>query len=107
MTIKIGTLKIGTIKIGVNPISWSNDDLRSLGAATTLEHGADVLDFAPAIQLIDHIVHEFEIFEHQLARRHFLLLPEVDHLAFETVARRAPLVLHDQGAAVHPEPLVP
>ena len=79
----------------------------ALGTATVLQHRVDVFDLAAAVEFVEHIVHELEILEHQLARRHFLFLAEVDQLAVQAVAGGAPLVLHDQGAAVHAEPLVP
>ena len=33
----------------------------AFGAAAALEHGMHVLDLAPAIELVEHVVHEFEV----------------------------------------------
>ena len=41
----------------------------ALGAVAPFEHGPDVFDFAPAIELVEHVVHELEVFEHQLLGR--------------------------------------
>ena len=48
-------------------------------------------------EFVDDVVDEVKILAHQVARRNFLLLAEVDQLAVEAVARGAPLVLHDQA----------
>ena len=69
----------------------------AVGARTMVENPADVLDFVPAVQLVQHVVHELQILENQVPLRHLGLTAEVDQLPIDPVARRAPLVLHEEG----------
>ena len=71
-----------------------------------LQNLVDVIQFFARIEFVHHIVDELQIFQHQVARRNFLLLAEIDQLAVEPIARRPPLVLHDQRAAIETESLV-
>ena len=56
-----------------------------------------------AAQLVDHVVHELDQLEGQIAHRHLGFLAEVDQIAVEAPARGAPLVLFDQRAAIQAE----
>ena len=75
--------------------------LRARAVVQDLMH---VAHFPPASQVVHHIVHEREQLESELAHRDFLPIPEVDQLAFEPPARRAPFVLFDQRPMVAAEP---
>src|SRR3954468_8044753 len=77
------------------------------GARPVAENLAHVLDLAPAAELVDDIVDEFEQLERQFPHRHFAPLAEVNQLAVEPPARGAPLVLFDQRAMIAPEPEIP
>src|SRR6187200_1450208 len=63
-------------------------------------------DLAATAELVDDVVHEREHLGDQVAEGDLDLLAEVDELAVNAVAARAPLVLEDQRAAIAPEPEV-
>ena len=82
-------------------VSWNTCEL-AVGAVAVLQHRVDVGSISlrlPSSSTTSST--NSEIFERSsLALGHFCLLAEIDHLAVEAVARGAPLVLHDQRAAV-------
>src|SRR6266513_279102 len=61
-----------------------------------------IFDGAAAAQIIDDVIHKFQRFGNQLAHGHFGFLAEVNEFSINTVARRSPLVLFDDRAAVQP-----
>ena len=71
-----------------------------LGAGPFVKNGVDVFDRAAAAEIIHHVVDESQQLDGEIAHRDFRFLAEVDELAFDAVARGAPLVLFDEGAAV-------
>src|SRR5882762_10261742 len=71
-----------------------------LGAGAFVENGVNVFDGAAAAELVDNIVDESEELDGEVAHGDFGLLAEVDELALDTVARGAPFIFFDQGAAV-------
>src|SRR5580698_1184564 len=78
----------------------------ALGAGAVLENRMDVFDGAPTAKIVDDVIHEFEQLESELAHGDFGLFAEIDELAFDTVARGAPFIFFDQGAAVESVTLV-
>src|SRR5262245_13082539 len=78
-----------------------------IGACAVLEDPSDVLDLLPAVQLVHDVVHEIEVFEDEVALGDLALEPEVDEHSVDAVAGGAPLVLHQQRAAVLAPALVP
>src|SRR5208283_4041764 len=66
-----------------------------------------VLHRAPASQIIQHVIHKLEQFRDQLPHRHFRFLPEIDQLPFNSITRRAPVVLFDQRPPVQPPAHIP
>src|SRR3954468_495271 len=75
-------------------------------AGTVLQHAVNVSDFFPAIEFVDHIIHKLEIFEDEIAFADLTLLAEVDELAADTVTRSAPLIFHNESAAVLTKTLI-
>ena len=60
----------------------------TIGAGAAIEDRLHVLDFLAALELVEHIVHEVEVFENQLALGQLLLAAEIDQHAVEAVAGR-------------------
>src|SRR5436190_24081140 len=52
-----------------------------IGAGALGEDGVDVVERLAAAELVDHVVHELEQFDRQLAHRHLAALAEVDEQA--------------------------
>src|SRR5436305_11655755 len=77
-----------------------------VGAAALVQDRVDVFQFFARVQFIDDVIDEIKILAHQVAGRNFLLLAEIHQLAVESIARGAPLVLHDQGSAIETESLI-
>src|ERR1700726_2448858 len=65
-----------------------------------MQHGVYVGDLFAAAEFVEDVVDEGEVLEDEFAGRNFDLLAEVDHLAVETVADGAELVLHEECAGV-------
>ena len=78
----------------------------AIRAAAHLQHFVDVIDFVSRSQLVDNVVDQVEILEHQFLDRHFFLFAEVDELAFQAVTASAKLVFADERAAVYTIALV-
>src|SRR3984893_16924597 len=72
-------------------------------AGAVRQNFSHVLDLPPAVELVNHIVDELEQLHGKLAHRYFLALAEVDQLAVEAPAGRAPLVLFDERARIAAE----
>src|SRR5947208_16418705 len=56
-----------------------------VGAGALRQNRADVVDFAPASQLVDDVVHELEQLDREIAHRRFGAASEVDQLAVAAV----------------------
>src|ERR1700684_2419367 len=78
----------------------------TLRAGAVFENRMDVFDGAAAAEIVHDVIHEFEQLEGELAHGDFGLFAEIDELAFDTVARGAPFVFFDQGAAVESVTLI-
>src|SRR5437588_379879 len=78
----------------------------SIGAGAVLQHAVNVSDFFPAIELVHNVVDELKVFKDKIALGDLAFFSEVDQFSADAVTRRAPLVLHDKGAAVLAETLV-
>src|SRR5713101_4976405 len=72
----------------------------ALGAGAFVENGVDVLDGAAAAELVDNIVDKGKQLDGEIAHGHFAFLAEVDEFTFDAVARGAPFVFFDEGAAI-------
>src|SRR4030095_7629311 len=73
-------------------------------ASAFLEYPGGVLHFLPASQLVEDVPDEpLQQLADELAGGQLLALAEVDQLAVQPVAHRAPLVLLDQGSGIYPE----
>src|SRR5438477_8447376 len=74
----------------------------AVGAGALVQDTEGVLDFLAATELVHHVVDEpLDQLADQGARRELDFLAEVDELAVEPVATRAPLVLLDATGRVH------
>jgi len=78
----------------------------AVGAGAVAEHFVDVGDFFAAAEFVDDVVDEVEVFKEEVFEGDFDLFAEVDEFAIEAVAGGAPLIFHDEGAAVEAEALV-
>src|SRR6266705_72876 len=86
--------------------SFLKDAQLPIGAGAMLQHAVNVSNFFPAVELVDNIVHKFQVFEDEIAFVDFAFLAEINQFAADAVARSAPLVFHNKGAAVLTETLV-
>src|SRR5215469_10269315 len=76
-------------------------------AGAFLQDGVDVFDGAAASQVIHYVVHQLQQFRNQLPHVHFRFFSEVNQLAIDAVARRAPFIFLDERPAIEPPALVP
>src|SRR5260370_42543208 len=75
----------------------------ALGASALVENGVHVFNGAAAAEFVHDVIDKGEQLDGEVAHGHFGFLAEIDELAFDAVARGAPLVLFDEGAAVEAE----
>ena len=66
----------------------------------------NVFDSAAASQVVHDVVHQFQQFRNQLPHVHFGFFAEVNQLAIDTVARRAPFILFNERTPIQPPALV-
>src|ERR1700730_2896655 len=78
----------------------------AVGTSAGFQDLVDVVELLAGIEFVHNIVYKLQVFQHQVARRNFRLLAKINQLAFQPVARGAPLVLHDQGATIESKSLV-
>src|SRR5258708_591344 len=71
---------------------------RSLGI---IKQDAQVVDLAPAAQVIQHIIHEVQQLPNSIAHAEATALYEVDELRIQTMTYYAPLILIDEIARQH------
>src|SRR5580700_5727446 len=74
----------------------------AVGPGAVLQDLMDIGHFLPAPKLVDLLVDELEELEDKGRRVHLLLLPEIDQLAGDAIARGAPAVFVEQPAPVQP-----
>src|SRR5262249_44620467 len=74
-----------------------------IGARALTQHRVDVPHGLAALQLIDHIVHELQKLDGQLAHRNFRALAKVDQLAVNSPTSGTPLVFLDECSPIEPE----
>src|SRR5260370_2953341 len=75
----------------------------ALGASALVENGVHVFNGAAAAEFVHDVIDKGEQLDGEVEHGHFRFLAEIDELAFDAVARGAPLVLFDEGAAVEAE----
>src|SRR5207237_9724454 len=79
----------------------------AVGARTVPQNVTDVVDLAPAVELVDDVVDELEQLQRQVAHRNLLPSAEVDQLPVETPARRPPFVLLEEAPVIEAEAEIP
>ena len=95
-----GALLDEVVDDGVEAAGLGVDGELPVGARALAEDGADALEVVLRLEDLGRLRDELEDLPDQRADRDLLLLAEVDELAVEPVAHRAPLVLLDQRARV-------
>src|SRR5256886_6080261 len=78
----------------------------AVGTRSHLQDLVNVIDLFARIELVHNVVDEFKILVDQIARCNLFLFSEINQLAIQTIARRTPLVFHDQSAPIEAESLI-
>src|SRR3989442_742834 len=85
---------------GLQVAGFMEDAQLAVRARAFVHDRVDILNGAPAAQVVHDVVHEFEQFGNELAHGHFGFLAKVDEFSIDAVTRRAPLVFFDECAPV-------